>query len=47
MLITSSNLACDEVGTPEKELANWWIDNGNTKHVTNCFDYFVEFKKFV
>ncbi|KMQ84496.1 retrovirus-related pol polyprotein from transposon tnt 1-94, partial [Lasius niger] len=25
---------------------DWWIDNGATKHVTNCQDLFVEFKKF-
>lgn len=30
----------------ETNSSGWWIDNGATKHVTNCPDLFVEFQEF-
>lgn len=37
---------CDEVRVTEVNSMDWWIDNGATKHVTNCQDLYVEFKEF-
>lgn len=37
---------CSEACTTELDEDNWWIDNGATKHVTNCLDYFVSFEIF-
>jgi transposase InsO family protein len=30
----------------ETNSSGWWIDNGATKHVTNCPDLFIEFQEF-
>jgi hypothetical protein len=30
----------------ESYSSGWWIDNGATKHVTNCPDLFIEFQQF-
>ncbi|GFV84632.1 retrovirus-related Pol polyprotein from transposon TNT 1-94 [Trichonephila clavipes] len=35
-----------EVCTSETSLTSYWIDNGATRHVTNCYTYFVDFIKF-
>lgn len=35
-----------EAFAAESDSATWWIDNGATKHVSNCADYFTEFYKF-
>ncbi|KAF2900590.1 hypothetical protein ILUMI_05595, partial [Ignelater luminosus] len=35
-----------EAFATEADSASWWIDNGATKHVTNCADYLIEFHKF-
>ncbi|GFX62033.1 retrovirus-related pol polyprotein from transposon tnt 1-94 [Trichonephila clavipes] len=32
--------------TSETSLTSYWIDNGATRHVTNCYTYFVDFIKF-
>ncbi|GFV78446.1 uncharacterized protein TNCV_1302981 [Trichonephila clavipes] len=36
----------EEVCTSETSLTSYWIDNGATRHVTNCYTYFVDFIKF-
>ncbi|GBM06744.1 hypothetical protein AVEN_52322-1 [Araneus ventricosus] len=30
----------------EKDLRSFWIDNGTSRHITNCPEYFVDFKSF-
>lgn len=30
----------------DKNKYDWWIDNGATKHVTNCLEFFVTFQSF-
>lgn len=30
----------------EEESLAWWIDNGATRHATNCSHYFLDFQKF-
>lgn len=42
-LITLHN---QEICTVEQDKETWWIDNGATRHVTNCLDYFINFEKF-
>ncbi|GFS48760.1 retrovirus-related Pol polyprotein from transposon TNT 1-94 [Trichonephila clavipes] len=46
----SANIALmsisEEVCTSETSLTSYWIDNGATRHVTNCYTYFVDFIKF-
>lgn len=37
---------CNEVSVEDRNSNDWWIDNGATKHVTNCSDLFVDFKEF-
>ncbi|GFW45990.1 retrovirus-related Pol polyprotein from transposon TNT 1-94 [Trichonephila clavipes] len=36
----------EEVCTSETSLTSYWIDNGATRHVANCYTYFVDFIKF-
>lgn len=36
----------EDVFQVEMISSGWWIDNGATKHVTNCPDLFVEFQDF-
>ncbi|KMQ84360.1 zinc knuckle protein [Lasius niger] len=33
-----------EACTVEEESSAWWIDNGATRHVTNCSHYFLDFQ---
>lgn len=39
---------CNETfSATEKSRSNsWWIDNGATKHITNCYEWFIDFEKF-
>ncbi|GBM55329.1 hypothetical protein AVEN_252697-1 [Araneus ventricosus] len=37
---------CGEVCTAETDLRSFWIDNGATRHITNCPEYFVDFMSF-
>lgn len=37
---------CNKVYATELNLMDWWIDNGATRHVTNCPDWFVDFEVF-
>ncbi|XP_044760209.1 uncharacterized protein LOC123317668 [Coccinella septempunctata] len=41
-----TNVALCASGEDETGTSVWWIDNGATKHVTNCPDQFVDFHKF-
>lgn len=36
----------EDIFQVETSSSGWWIDNGATKHVTNCPDLFVEFQEF-
>lgn len=37
---------CEEALATETNSDTFWIDNGATRHVTNCSTYFVDFTKF-
>ncbi|GFY46268.1 retrovirus-related Pol polyprotein from transposon TNT 1-94 [Trichonephila inaurata madagascariensis] len=36
----------EEVCTSDTIPTSYWIDNGATRHITNCYTYFVDFIKF-
>ncbi|GBM45243.1 hypothetical protein AVEN_140138-1 [Araneus ventricosus] len=38
--------SCGEVCTAETDLRFFWIDNGGTRHITHCPEYFVDFTSF-
>jgi hypothetical protein len=46
----SANIAlmsvCEEACAAETSSTAYWIDNGATRHVTNCSRYFVDYIKF-
>jgi hypothetical protein len=37
----------EEAYWSEPDPTVWWVDNGATRHITNCPDYFVGFEKFI
>jgi transposase InsO family protein len=41
-----SSLISEDILQVETNSSGWWIDNGATKHVTNCPDLFIEFQEF-
>ena len=43
VILVSTN---EEVCATDTLSTDWWFDNGATKHVTNCFDYFKQFEYF-
>ena len=37
---------CEICSTVQVKGTEWWIDNGATKHMTNCSKYFINFEGF-